>query len=72
MVREHEDAGEALAKMRVLTRDYTPPEDACNTYRAMLDALEELEGDMHRHVHKENFILFPGAVALEKRMKDEG
>ena len=36
-----------------------------NTFRAMLDGLRQLEEDMHVHVHKENSILFPRAVALE-------
>lgn len=65
MVREHEDAGNHLAAMRELTGGYEPPADACNSYRAMLDGLAELEQDMHRHVHEENNILFPRAAAAE-------
>jgi regulator of cell morphogenesis and NO signaling len=65
MMREHEDAGEALAQMRELTGGYVPPTDACNTYRVMLAGLLELEQDMHVHVHKENHILFPKAAAME-------
>jgi len=65
MIEEHQDAGDALARLRVLTGDYQPPADACNTYRALFSGLEGLEGDMHRHVHLENHILFPKAVALE-------
>ena len=65
MLAEHDDAGEALVTMRKLTDDYTAPQDACNTYRAMLDALAELEADMHQHVHLENNILFPQAEATE-------
>jgi regulator of cell morphogenesis and NO signaling len=68
MMREHDDAGEALRRMRELTNDYTPPLDACNTYRAVFDSLRELELDMHRHVHKENSILFPKAVKLEQKL----
>ena len=68
MVREHEDAGDALKRMRELTNDYTPPPDACNTYRALFDSLRELELDMHRHVHKENSILFPKALELEQKL----
>jgi regulator of cell morphogenesis and NO signaling len=67
MVREHEDAGDALKRMRELTNDYTPPLDACNTYRALFESLRELEQDMHRHVHKENSILFPKALELEQK-----
>lgn len=68
MVMEHEDAGDALARMRELTHDYTPPADACNTFRAMLDGLRELELDMHQHIHKENNILFPRAVEAEAKL----
>lgn len=65
MMREHEDAGVALAKMRELTRGFVPPNNACGTYRVMLSGLADIEADMHTHVHKENNILFPRALALE-------
>ena len=61
---EHDRAGADLETLRKLTDDYVPPANACNTYRAMLDGLAELEADMHRHVHKENSILFPRALDL--------
>jgi regulator of cell morphogenesis and NO signaling len=62
---EHETAGRALEAIRRLTNGFLPPAEACNTFRALLSALEELETDMHRHVHKENSILFPAAQRLE-------
>lgn len=65
MEHEHDSAGAALARMRSLTGDFAPPEDACNTYRVLLDGLAELEADLHRHIHKENNILFPRASELE-------
>jgi regulator of cell morphogenesis and NO signaling len=68
MTLEHEDAGEALRVMRELSDQFTPPSNACNTYRALLDGLAELEQDMHRHVHEENNILFPRAVTAEARL----
>jgi regulator of cell morphogenesis and NO signaling len=68
MMREHEDAGDALARIRTLTEDFTCPPDACNTFRATYDSLHQLERDMHQHVHKENNILFPKAVRLEKML----
>jgi regulator of cell morphogenesis and NO signaling len=71
MVHEHNDAGVALARMRHLTGGYAPPPEACNTYRAMYDALAELERDMHRHVHKENSILFPMAAAAEWKLREK-
>ena len=68
MEAEHSDAGDALERMRSLTDDYTPPEWACNTYRALLDGLHELELDMHQHVHKENNVLFPRAIEREREL----
>jgi regulator of cell morphogenesis and NO signaling len=66
MEHEHDNAGNALDQIRRATGDYRVPDDACNTYRAMLDGLQRLELDMHQHVHKENIILFPRAIALEQ------
>lgn len=66
LTREHEDAGDALVQFRALTGNYTCPQDACNTFRAMYDGLQHLERDMHEHVHKENNILFPRAIQREK------
>ncbi len=65
MELEHSEAGSALEKLRELTDDYIPPQWACNTYRAMFDALAELERDLHQHIHKENNILFPRAIKME-------
>jgi len=64
---EHENAGQALARMRQLTSDFTPPADACGTFQAMLDGLHQLEKDTHQHVHKENNILFARALEVEKQ-----
>ncbi|MDR3690773.1 MAG: iron-sulfur cluster repair di-iron protein [Fimbriimonas sp.] len=66
MLAEHDDAGEALASMKNLTDGFAAAPDACNSHRAMLDGLAELESDMHRHIHKENNILFPRALAASK------
>ena len=68
MELEHEQAGDALATIREATDGYRPPLWACNTYRAMLDALRQLEQDMHQHVHKENNVLFPKALELEAQL----
>ncbi len=65
MEAEHETVAGALESMRRLTDGFAPPEWACNTYRALLDGLHELELDLHRHIHKENNILFPRALELE-------
>jgi regulator of cell morphogenesis and NO signaling len=65
MVMEHDSAGGALARMRQLTASYTPPPDACNTFRAFYFELAAMEADLHQHIHLENNILFPRAIALE-------
>lgn len=65
MEAEHENAGQALAELRRITSGYTPPSHACATYRALYAGLEELERDLHLHIHLENNILFPGAMRLE-------
>jgi regulator of cell morphogenesis and NO signaling len=65
MESDHDAAGDALASMRSLTAGFTPPAGACNSYRALLDGLEALELDLHRHIHEENNVLFPRALALE-------
>lgn len=66
MEHEHDTAGDALGQIRRETSDYRVPDDACNTYRAMLDGLLKLEQDLHRHIHKENNILFPRAIEWER------
>lgn len=55
---EHEAAGNAMASIRKLTNDFTPPEGACNTFRAAYAGLEDFEADLHAHVHLENNVLF--------------
>lgn len=68
MVHDHDAAGAALARMRLLTDNFTPPPRACTTYRSMLRTLEELEQDTHVHVHKENEILFPAGIRAEEQL----
>jgi len=64
MEAEHESAGQLTARLRELTDAFTPNAEACNTHRALLAGLAEFESDLHRHVHKENNVLFPRALAL--------
>lgn len=71
MESEHTSAGDALRRLRVLTDDYAVPDWACNTYRVLLEGLQKLELDLHRHIHKENNILFPKALSIESQRKQE-
>ncbi len=67
MELEHERAGEILSEIRRVSHDFTPPEHACTTYRVAYFKLQEFEADLHKHIHLENNILFPCAIALEQR-----
>ena len=67
MEHEHDGAGDALAEIRELTDGYNPPAYACSTVRALYEGLKALEKDLHIHIHLENNILFPRAIAFEKR-----
>jgi len=62
MEHEHDHAGNLLDKMSGLTNDFTPPLDACTTFRLSLAGLKAFEMDLHQHVHLENNILFPKAI----------
>jgi regulator of cell morphogenesis and NO signaling len=63
--REHREACHHLHFIRELTDGYTPPVDADATYRACMTELADYEHDLHRHVHLENNVVFPRAIALE-------
>ena len=68
MEAEHRAAGDELYEVRSLSNNYLPPEDACTTYRVTLQELHQFEQDLHQHVHLENNILFPKAIALEQEL----
>ena len=57
-----------MEEIRRLSADFTPPTDACTSYRVLFAKLNEFEQDLHQHVHLENNILFPKSIALEKDM----
>ena len=65
MMSEHEAVGEKVAEIRAASNDFALPGDACGSYRGLYDLLQELERDLHRHIHLENNILFPRATAME-------
>jgi regulator of cell morphogenesis and NO signaling len=69
MEREHAETGAALEQIRELTSNFAVPNDACNTFRALVDGLRELQIDLHRHIHKENNILFPLASEMAASRK---
>lgn len=68
MIQEHENEGPRFELISKLTNGYTPPADACNTYRAAYETLQAFEKDLHQHIHLENNILFPKAALLEQEV----
>jgi regulator of cell morphogenesis and NO signaling len=63
MVKEHEDHGQSLRRIRELTGDLTLPAHACATWRELYRSLERLEVELMDHIHLENNVLFPRALA---------
>jgi len=59
MRHEHEEHGEQLKALAALTGDMTPPDGACNSWRALYAGLAKLAEDLTEHIHIENNILFP-------------
>ncbi len=68
MHHEHDGAGDILKKIAELSNDFTPPQEACNTFRALYAKLEEFQNDLFQHIHLENNILFPKAIEMEKEV----
>ncbi len=68
MESEHSAEGDRFRDIETLSNYYTPPEDACNTYRVSFAMLKEFQDDLHLHIHLENNILFPKSILLEKQL----
>ncbi|GMA41576.1 iron-sulfur cluster repair di-iron protein [Mobilicoccus caccae] len=66
MLAEHDEAGEILAKLRQVSAGFVTPEDGCGSYTALYSGLEEMEKDLHLHIHKENNVLFPRVMQDEE------
>ena len=68
MKEEHDSVGQIFNRIRALLNDYTVPEGACMTHRALILGLRDFERDLHQHIHLENNLLFPKALAMEQKM----
>jgi regulator of cell morphogenesis and NO signaling len=71
MLADHDDAGELLAKIRALSSHYQAPAGACPSYLGLYHGLREFERDLHLHIHLENNILFPRALAMDHALRQE-
>ena len=65
MLLEHEAVGDLLRDLRANSDEYTPPDDACFSYRELYRRLAAFERETHEHIHLENNVYFPRAVELE-------
>lgn len=65
MMAEHDSAFEALSEIRRVTGNYELAADVSAIRRELFEGLDALERDLRQHVHLENDILFPRALALE-------
>lgn len=68
MMMEHDTAGDLLRQIREYSNDFALPEGACPSFKALYYGLEELEQDLHRHIHLENNVLFPQAEKIESEI----
>ena len=68
MKEEHAIISDIILKFRELTLLYTPPEKACTSHRIIFSKLKELDNDLAQHLYLENEILFPRAIAMEKKL----
>lgn len=69
MEADHEAAGDILAEMQKLSKNYMPPADACSSYQFLYKKLKDLDEDLHQHIHLENNVLFPKALKLDRELK---
>jgi regulator of cell morphogenesis and NO signaling len=59
MREEHTSHGEQLERLLSMTHDATPPQGACNTWRALYAGITQFSDDLIAHIHLENNQLFP-------------
>ena len=55
---DHDNAGDALKKLREITNHYQAPADGCTTYKHTFERLRAFEKNMFEHVHLENNVMF--------------
>ncbi len=68
MLLDHEASLGIMADIRGLTNDFSAPEWACLTHRALLDGWRAFEKDLDQHIHLENDHLFPRAMQMGREL----
>lgn len=67
MVLEHHQTDDELGQIRHLSNGYTPPSGARESLVALYDGLRAFDQNMTEHVHAEDHLLFPRAIAMEEQ-----
>jgi regulator of cell morphogenesis and NO signaling len=62
MLMEHDSAGVALDRLQKLTDGYKLPAEACATWTALWQGLEQFDAELRQHMHLESNVLFPRAL----------
>ncbi|TDQ57623.1 regulator of cell morphogenesis and NO signaling [Mesocricetibacter intestinalis] len=65
MEHEHDEHGSHIQTLYDMTADFTPPADACSSWRTLYAGIKTFVEDLSMHIHTENNILF-------KRVVNEG
>lgn len=68
MRMEHEAEGNRYAMIGKLTNNYTVSDEACVSYKLLMNDLKLFMTALHEHIHIENNILFPNFVEMEKKV----
>ena len=66
MEEEHGNEGLRFERIAALTGNFSVPEDACPSYRLAMQQLRQFKDALHEHIHLENNIIFPKALAMER------
>lgn len=69
METEHARIDATMGRLRALTHEFAPEDDASPAWRRCLAELSELDADLREHHRTENEVLFPRALELERRLR---
>lgn len=69
MEAEHARIDATMGRLRALTGEFAPQGDASPAWRRCLAELSELDADLREYHRKENEVLFPRALELERRLR---
>jgi regulator of cell morphogenesis and NO signaling len=65
---DHSEDLTILGRIRQLSLDFAVPSAACDRYRRFCSMLADLDRQLTRHIHLENAVLFPRAIAMERKI----